>query len=229
MDVPNGRPFKDAIYKQFARIGKCLSSERRLELLDLLSQGEKSVEKLAQQTNMTIANVSQHLQVLSEACLVTSRKKGTFVYYELANTAVNELLLSLWRAGEHQLSDVQRIKEQFLNPRDSFHKVTLDEVLSRQKLGEIILIDVRPIEEYEYDHVPGALSIPMNELVEQMNKQSSNLDIVVYCRGPYCAYAAQAVEELRNKGFQAYRLEEGINEWKQHMKSLRFSDERIMR
>lgn len=220
MDVTNGRPLKDAIYKQFARIGKCLSSDRRLELLHLLSQGEKSVDKLAQQTDLTIANVSQHLQVLSEARLVTSRKKGTFVYYELANAAVNELLLSLWQTGEQQLADIQKIKEQFLNPHDGFHTISLDEALAKHKRGEIILIDVRPSEEYEYVHIPGAISIPHGKLAEHLNELPNNLVIVTYCRGPYCVYATQAAMELRNNGFQAYSLEEGVHEWKQQTGNL---------
>ncbi|MGG1312675.1 metalloregulator ArsR/SmtB family transcription factor [Cohnella laeviribosi] len=220
MDNKSGRPFKDAIYKQFARIGKCLSSERRLELLNLLSQGAKSVEKLAQQTDMTIANVSQHLQVLSEARLVTSKKRGTYVYYELANTAVNELLLSLWKTGEQQLADIQKIKEEFMNPHGGFHTISLEEALAKHKQGEIILVDVRPSEEYEYDHIPGAISIPIDELAEHMNELPSDLEIVTYCRGPYCVYSAQAVLELRNKGFLAYRLEEGVHEWKQHTGNL---------
>lgn len=221
MDTNVGRPFKDEIYKQFARIGKCLSSDRRLELLHLLSQREKSVEKLAQQTDMTIANVSQHLHILSEARLVSSRKKGTFVYYELANAAVNELLLALWKTGEQQLADIQKIKDQFLNPLGDYHKISLDESLDKHKRGEIVLIDVRPSEEYEYDHIPGAISIPLGELAEHLNELPTNLEIVTYCRGPYCAYATQAALELRNKGFHAHRLEEGVHEWKQHMSNLR--------
>jgi rhodanese-related sulfurtransferase/DNA-binding transcriptional ArsR family regulator len=216
----NARPFKDAIYKQFARIGKSISSERRLELLNLLSQGAKSVEKLALQTDMSIANVSQHLQILSEARLVSSKKKGTFVYYELANKAVIEFLLSLWRTGEQQLTDIQKIKDDFMHPLDGFNTISLEEALVKQQQGEIVLVDVRPSEEYESDHIPGAISIPIDELASHLSDLPTEREIVTYCRGPYCVYSAQAVSELRNKGFMAYRMEEGVQEWKQHTGNL---------
>lgn len=216
MDDSNAIPFKDAIYKQFARIGKCLSSEKRLELLDLMSQGAKSVEKLARQTGMSTANVSRHLQILAEARLVSSRKKGTFVYYELANPAVNELLLALWKAGERQLTDIRRIKDQLWHTQDRLYPMPLAEALEKQRQGDIVLIDVRPAEEYEYGHIAGAISVPMHALAERMQQWSGELEIVAYCRGPYCAYAAHAVKELRTHGFAAYHLEEGVNEWKQY-------------
>lgn len=210
----NARPFKDAVYKQFARIGKCLSSEKRLELLHLLSQGSKSVERLAQQTGMSIANVSQHLQVLAEARLVTSRKKGTFVYYELADGTVTDLLLSLWRTGERQLADIHQIKADFMNTEEGFLTIPLDEALDKLEKGEIVLIDVRPADEYEHDHIPGAISVPIEELADFMRGLPNDRDVVAYCRGPYCAYAAQAVTEFRSQGFQAFRLEEGVHEWR---------------
>lgn len=217
MGTTDGRPFKDAIYKQFARIGKSLSSERRLELLNLLSQGSKSVEKLAQQADMSIANVSQHLQVLSEARLVMSKKKGTFVYYELANPAVIELLLSLWRTGEQQLSDIQKIKDDFINPEDGFYTISLEEALTKHEKGEIVLVDVRPSEEYEYAHIPGAISVPIDEFADHIRELPNELEIVTYCRGPYCMYSAQAVSALRNKGHMAFRMEEGVHEWRKFM------------
>ncbi|WP_373228625.1 metalloregulator ArsR/SmtB family transcription factor [Cohnella sp.] len=216
MNITKGRLFKDGIYKQFSRIGKSLSSEKRLELLNLLSQGPKSVEKLAQSTDMPIANVSHHLQVLSEARLVKSRKKGTFVFYEVADPSVITFLLALWEVGEQQLTDIKRLKEDFMNGTKGCHTLTLEEVMTKQNGGEIVLLDVRPTEEYNSDHIPGALSIPIDELAAHLNNLPADREIVAYCRGPYCVYAAQAVSELRNKGFSAFRIEEGVHEWKQH-------------
>lgn len=217
MNITNGRLFKDDIYKQFSRIGKSLSSEKRLELLNLLSQGPKSVEKLAQSTDMPIANVSHHLQVLSEARLVKSRKKGTYVFYELADPSVITFLLALWEVGEKQLTDIKRLKQEFMNGTEGYHTLTLEEVMAKQNGGEIVLLDVRPTEEYDSGHIPGALSIPIDELAAHLNNLPADREIVAYCRGPYCVYAAQAVSELRNKGFSAYRMEEGVHEWKQHI------------
>lgn len=209
------RPFKNQIYKQFSRIGKCLSSEKRLEMLHLLSQGTKSVEKLAEQTNLTIANASQHLQILAEAQLVTFTKKGTYVFYELANPAVVQLMQVLWMTGEQQIDEILRIKASFIQPEDELRTMTLQEAILKQQRGEILLVDVRPSDEYDYEHIPGALSIPYRQLEDEMNYFSMDKEIVMYCRGPYCIHAAEAVKLLRMKGYKAFRIEEGINEWRQ--------------
>lgn len=207
------RDFKDSIYQQFAKVGKALSSPKRLELLDLLCQGSKSVESLAQNTEMSIANVSQHLQNLLEARLVKVQKKGTYAFYELADKSVAEFVMSMHRLSETQHAEVQRIKETFLNQQGALEPIDLEEVLNRMKDGNVILIDVRPKDEYDTDHIPGAVSIPIDQLNDQLSMIQAEKEIVAYCRGPYCVYAIQAVELLRNHGFSAHRIEAGVLEW----------------
>lgn len=211
--ILSSRDFKDSIYQQFAKVGKALSSPKRLELLDLLSQGRKSVESLAQNTEMSIANVSQHLQNLLEARLVKVQKKGTYAFYELADKSVAEFVISMHRLSETQHAEVQRIKETFLNQQGALEPIDLEEVLNRMKEGNVILIDVRPKDEYDTDHIPGAVSIPIDQLNDQLSMIQSDKEIVAYCRGPYCIYAIQAVELLRNHGFSAHRIEAGVLEW----------------
>lgn len=214
--IPSSRVFKDGLYQQFARIGKCLSSDKRLELLNLLSQGPKSVEKLALDTEMSIANVSRHLQILHDARLIKYNKKGTYVIYELADPSVADFLLSLWKVCEQQLTDVKRIKGDFLNHFIELKTIAMDELLGKMRSGSIVLLDVRPKEEYEAGHIPGAISVPMEELEQRLGSLPQNVEIAAYCRGPYCVFAAQAVTLLQSEGFIAHRLEEGVHEWRQY-------------
>ncbi|WP_159888676.1 ArsR/SmtB family transcription factor [Paenibacillus puerhi] len=210
------RAFKDDVYRQFARIGKCLSSDKRLELMHLLSQGPKSVEKLAQATEMSVANVSRHLQILLDANLVKFNKKGTYVIYTLASPKIADFLTSLWRISEMQLADIGRIKNDFMSQSGDVQVLSLDEVLTRMEEGSIILLDVRPTDEFETGHIPGAISVPMEDLHEYLTKLPREIEIAAYCRGPYCVYSAQAVEKLRQEGFTAFRLEAGVFEWREH-------------
>nr|AGS50314.1 hypothetical protein [uncultured bacterium Ele45G2]AIF26564.1 putative ArsS family transcriptional regulator [uncultured bacterium fosmid pJB45G2] len=211
-----GRDYKEELFRQFARIGKCLSSDKRLELLHLLSQGPKSVERLAQATDMSVANVSRHLQILLDANLVKFSKKGTYVIYTLASSDICGFLTSLWRICESQLADIARIKTAFINQFENLESLSLNEVLSRMEEGSIILLDVRPAEEYEADHIPGAISVPMEELHRYLQGLPKEIQIAAYCRGPYCVYSAQAVDEMRREGFTAFRLEEGVYEWQEY-------------
>ncbi|MFF2089282.1 metalloregulator ArsR/SmtB family transcription factor [Paenibacillus sp. NPDC058174] len=210
------RDFKDSLYRQFARIGKSMSSEKRLEILHLLSQGPKAVERLASSTNSSIANVSKHLQVLSESRLVKYHKQGNYVFYELANPQVAEFLLSLWNIGEVQLTDVQRIKEEYQQNFSAIQTLTMDELVSKMNSSEVVLLDVRPKDEFQTAHIPGALSIPIDELEAQIAALPKDREIVAYCRGPYCIYATQAVQFLQEYGYQAFRIEEGVLEWEQY-------------
>ncbi|MDF2722681.1 MAG: ArsR family transcriptional regulator [Paenibacillus sp.] len=210
------RAFNDELYQQFSRIGKCLSSDKRLELLNLLSQGPKTVEKLVQNTGMTFANASRHLQILLDARLVKFSKKGTYVIYELADRAVYEFLSSLWKVCEHQLADVKRIKDDLLNHFDEFQTVSMKELHDKLKAGTIVLLDVRPRDEYEADHIAGAISVPIHEIERHLQSLPRDVEIAAYCRGPYCIYSAQAVQLLRSEGFAAYRLEEGVQEWREY-------------
>jgi rhodanese-related sulfurtransferase/predicted transcriptional regulator len=224
MKNPNRR-FKDAIYEQFSRIGKAVSSPKRLELLDILCQGERNVETLAKETGLTVANASQHLQVLRAARLVETEKMGLNVTYRLADQMVCEFFLSMRVVAENRLAEVEQIKRRFLEGREGMEPVDRDALLNRVREGAVTVLDVRPSEEYQAGHIPGAISIPLNELELRMSGLPPNQEIVAYCRGPYCVLAIQAVEVLRAKGFNAVRLEEGIQDWRAMGFSVAVGDE----
>jgi rhodanese-related sulfurtransferase len=211
MRNPN-RLFKDAIYGQFARIGKAVSSPKRLELLDLLCQGERTVEVLAKESGLTVANASQHLQVLRAARLVEAEKEGLFVIYRLADQSVCEFFRSMRVLAESRLAEVEQIKRRFLEGREGMEPVDRDALLELVREGAVTVLDVRPVEEYNAGHISGALSIPLKELQLHLTQLPRNQEIVAYCRGPYCVLSIQAVEMLRAKGFHAVRLEEGIQD-----------------
>lgn len=212
------RALKDMLYQEFARIGKSLSSPKRLEILDLLSQSPKSVEGLARDTGMTVANVSQHLQTLHHARLVNYKKQGNFVIYELADDAVSEFMGSLHRLSEKQLVQVQQIKKEFISQPFEMEAVSLADLHKRMEHGEVLLIDVRPRAEYEAAHIPGAVSIPIEELQTKLASLPANCDVVAYCRGPYCLMSVEAVEILKASGYKAFRLEDSVQDWKEFVK-----------
>ncbi|MBE1442753.1 ArsR/SmtB family transcription factor [Paenibacillus sp. OAS669] len=212
-DAQLAQIYKEQLFLQYARIGKCLSSERRLEILSLLSNGSKSVETIAHQTGMNLANVSRHLQILLDANLVRFTKKGTYVIYSLANPMVAEFLTSLWKISEHQLSDVPRLKQNIYQHYNNVRTISKKEVLERMKLGNFLILDVRPKDEYETEHIEGAISVPMEELDDYLQNLPKDTEIAAYCRGPYCVFTTQAVEQMQKKGFKAYRIEEGVHEW----------------
>jgi rhodanese-related sulfurtransferase len=211
MKNPN-RAFKDAIYEQFARIGKAVSSPKRLELLDLLCQGPRTVEVLAKESGLAVANASQHLQVLRAARLVAAEKEGLFVIYRLADKTVCEFFRTMRVLAESQLAEVEQIKRRFLEGREGMEPVDRDELLELVREEAVTVLDVRPVEEYNAAHIPGALSIPLKELKLHLAELSRDQEIVAYCRGPYCVLSVQAVEMLRAQGFNAVRLEEGIQD-----------------
>lgn len=211
MKNPN-RYFKDSIYEQFSRIGKAVSSPKRLELLDILCQGERTVEALAKETDLSVANASQHLQVLRAARLVETEKMGLYVSYRLADQMVCEFFLSMRVLAEKRLAEVEQIKRRFLEGREGMEPVDRDELLKRVREGAVTVIDVRPSEEFQAGHIPGAISIPLQELKRRLSKLPRDQEVVAYCRGPYCVLAVEAVEILRAKGFNAIRLEEGIQD-----------------
>jgi rhodanese-related sulfurtransferase len=213
MRNPNRR-FKDTIYEQFARIGRAVSSPRRLELLDLLCQGERTVEVLAKETGMTVANASQHLHVLHAARLVETEKQGLFVIYRLADQKVCEFFRAMRVLAEQRLAEVEQIKRQFLEGREGMEPVDRDSLLKRVRGGEVTVLDVRPAEEYLAGHIPGAISIQLKELKRHLSGLPRDKDIVAYCRGPYCVLSIQAVEILRENGLSAVRLEEGVQDWR---------------
>ncbi len=208
---PN-RLFKDAIYEQFARIGKAVSSPKRLELLDLLCQGERTVEVLAKESGLAVANASQHLQVLRAARLVETEKAGLFVVYRLADQTVCEFYRTMRVLAESRLAEVEQIKRRFLEGREGMEPVDRDELLKLVREEAVTVLDVRPVEEYNAAHIPGSLSIPLKELKLHLAELPRNQEIVAYCRGPFCVLSVQAVEMLRAQGFNAVRLEEGIQD-----------------
>ena len=213
MKNPN-RAFKDAIYEQFARIGKAVASPIRLELLDLLCQGPRTVEVLAKESGQTVANASQHLQVLRISRLVETEKKGLFVTYRLADSAVCEFFRAMRILAESRLAEVEQIKRQFLEGREGMEPVEREELLKLVRQGAVTVLDVRPIDEFKAGHVAGALSIPLKELKLRLSELPRDQEIAAYCRGPYCVLSVEAVEFLRAEGFQAIRIEEGIQDFR---------------
>lgn len=208
------RTFKNRLYEQFARLGKALSNGHRLELLEVLAQGEHSVETLAQETGLPIANASQHLQVLRAAQLVEVRREGVYIYYRLADERVFRLWQAMREVGEAQLAEIDRLVQTYLQDRRHLEPISATELLTRIAKDEIILLDVRPAEEYAAGHLPDAHSIPLAELETRLGELPLTREIVAYCRGPYCVFADEAVALLRTNGYQAHRLEEGLPDWR---------------
>jgi rhodanese-related sulfurtransferase/DNA-binding transcriptional ArsR family regulator len=205
---------KAAIYRQIARIGQATASPSRLELLDLLSQGPRTVEALARQTGQSVATTSHHLQVLRRARLVDGEKAGLYVTYRLADPRVGDFFLELRQLTESRLAEVQQVTRQYLEQRGALEPVDNEELVRRVRAGEVAVIDVRPREEYVAGHIPGAISVPLADLPKRLSHLRKRRDIVAYCRGPYCVMALDAVDLLRRKGFRAQRLERGVVEWR---------------
>jgi rhodanese-related sulfurtransferase/DNA-binding HxlR family transcriptional regulator len=208
------RQFKDAIYEQLARIGKATSAPKRLELLELLCQGPRTVEALACQAAISTANASQHLQILRAARLVDAEKHGLHVEYRLTDHRVSDFFLQLRTLAESQLIELQQVAQQYLEERGALEAIKCEELRRRIRSGEVVVLDVRPAEEYQAGHIPRALSVPLTELKKRVNALPKSRDIVAYCRGPYCVMAIEAVELLRKKGFRAQRMELGVIEWR---------------
>lgn len=207
-------PVKAELYLQFARIGKALSNSNRLELLDLLAQCERPVEALAAQAHLSIANTSQHLQVLREAHLVKARKDGLQVYYQLADESVLSLLRQMQYLAQRQLAEVDRTVRLYYENPAQLEPVDAGELLKRMEQGEVLVLDVRPTMEYQAGHIPSAVSIPIRELEGRLAELPKNKEIVAYCRGPYCLYAPEAVELLAKSGYKARRLTIGLPDWR---------------
>ena len=208
-----GRRFKDEIYDQFSRIGKAVSSPKRLELLDILCQGERSVENLANETSLTIANTSQHLQVLKNSRLVEQEKKGLYVVYRPA-PMVCEFFLSMRKIAENRIAEIEQIKNRFLEGKKGMEPINRDSLIERIKNNEVTILDVRPPQEFRAGHIIGAVSVPLKELELLLAKLPKEKEIVAYCRGPYCVLSVEAVELLNKKGYHAVRLEEGVMDWR---------------
>jgi rhodanese-related sulfurtransferase len=207
------RDFKDASYGQLARIGKALASPKRLELLDLLCQAERTVEALAAETRMSVANTSQHLQVLQAARLVETRKNGRYVVYRLADALVCDFFRSFRLLAKDRLAEIEQIRRRFFSEGGALDPLDRETLLQRVQQRKAIVIDVRPSNEYLTAHIAGALPIPLEQLKQRLSELPRNKEVVAYCRGPFCVLAREAVELLRSHGFRAARLEDSVQDW----------------
>jgi rhodanese-related sulfurtransferase len=225
MATTNNR-FKTAIYEQFARIGKATSNPARLELLDLLSQGPRTVESLAREAGLGLTNASQHLKALRQTRLVDAEKSGLFVTYRLADDQVGHFLSALRLVAEARLAEVGDITRRFLDSRRGLEPVDRDRLIAKVRDGTVTVLDVRPAEEFRAGHLPGAVSIPLRELEPRLRELPRKRAVVAYCRGPYCVLAIEAVEMLRANGFTAYRLEDGVRDWQARGYAVATGDER---
>jgi rhodanese-related sulfurtransferase/DNA-binding transcriptional ArsR family regulator len=205
---------KERLYEELSRIGRALSSPKRLELLEILAQGERSVEALSRAVSLSVANTSHHLQALREARLVEGRKEGPFVHYRLVGHEVFDVVAMIRRLAETHVAEVDRLARECFGPRDDLEPVGREELLRRAKEGRVVVLDVRPAEEYRAGHIPGAVSIPVAELGRRLAKLPRGKEVVAYCRGPYCLMAYEAVAALRKRGRRARRLVDGFPEWR---------------
>lgn len=207
------REVKSALYEQFARVSKALASPKRVEIVDLLGQAERTVEALAQATSMGVTNTSAHLQVLKGARLVETRKEGTKVYYRL-DDEVSRLYAAIRDVARHRLAEVEQIARDYFAAREELEPLTRQELRKRLRTEDVVVVDVRPQEEYTAGHIPGAISLPVAELTDRIGELPLDVEIVAYCRGPYCVLAPEAVEILTLRGFRTRRLEDGFPEWR---------------
>ena len=205
--------FKQKLLEQFARLGKALGSEVRLELIELLIQCPTAVENLAKKVNLPIANVSQHLQVLKQVGLVKTERQGKSIIYKVGDRDVIDLFLKLQTVGERHLDEIDQLIERYLTSKDDLEGLSVEEVLRMAKRGEITLLDVRPAEEYAHSHLEGAINITLDELEERLADLPKSKMVVAYCRGSYCILSFEAVKRLREKGYKAMRTEDGIPNW----------------
>lgn len=209
-----GREFKDAMYDGLSKLLKALSNPFRLEIIEMLSQGEKSVEGIVQTTNLNFANASQHLQVLKNNNIVKSRKEKQYVFYSLVNSEFLSLYQHITKYAIHEIAELEKIMNRQREDNKSLNAVNLDELETMIGNENVLLLDVRPSAEFEFGHITGAVSIPMNELVAQLKDIPLDKEIIAYCRGPFCVLADEAVKLLNEKGYHVRRLDEGYPEWK---------------
>lgn len=207
------RTFKNKIYRELAKVVKALSNPHRLEILELLAQGRFSVEEIAGETDLTTANASQHLQVLKRVRLVSTEREGNYIYYRLAGRSVYKAWKALRDLGIERIAEVERVMRAFRESKQSVESLTSSELIRKMKEDDITILDVRPGPEYEEGHIAGSQNIPVDELEDKLDELPADREVVAYCRGPFCVFADEAVELLREKGFNARRLDEGYPEW----------------
>lgn len=209
------REFKDLVYEQFAKMAQAFAAPKRLEIIDVLAQGERDVESLSKQVAMTVANTSRHLQILKQTRLVQSRREGVRIFYRLADEDVLSCWINIRTMAEKRSAEIKEVARIFFEERDTLEPVSKDNLLQRMQEDEVTILDVRPPEEYRAGHIAGALSIPVSELKTRLNEIPRDREIVAYCRGPYCVMSAEAMSILRESGFRALRFKEGLPEWKE--------------
>lgn len=209
-----GDSAKSALYQQLARVAQALGSPGRLQILEYVAQGERSVDALATMSGLSVANTSKHLQALRQAGLVTARKEGLRVYYLLAGDDVVALVSALRAVTEHRVADMERLVSLWFSHRDEMEPVPAAELLARARKGLVTVLDVRPAEEYAAAHIPGAINVPLDKLESYLSRLPKRKEVVAYCRGPYCLMSFEAVATLRKRGWRARRLENGLPEWR---------------
>jgi rhodanese-related sulfurtransferase len=214
MNAADHREFKDRLFEQFARVGKALASPRRLEIVDLLAQGERTVEEIARETSMSVASASQHLQALKAARMVEVRREGLYVHYRLADEDVFRTWQAVRGLAESRLAEVDGVVEAYLEERDALEAVDAAELMERLSEGSVIVLDVRPEAEYRAGHIPSALSVPVDALEAALQTLPKDREMVAYCRGPYCVFSDEAVAFLRARGYRARRLRQGLPDWR---------------
>lgn len=205
---------KRLLMRQFAAIAKAVAHEHRLALLEILAQGERSVEALAERTGLSLANASHHLQQMRRAGLIEARREGKYVFHRIADDAVIDLVAALTRIGERHVAEVRQIVRSYLDARDGMEPVSRSELRARMKAGLVQVLDVRPADEFAMGHLPGAINIPLDQLKKRLSALDPAKEIVAYCRGPYCVLSFETVAILRKKGFNTRRLEDGLPEWR---------------
>jgi rhodanese-related sulfurtransferase/DNA-binding HxlR family transcriptional regulator len=208
------REAKDALFGGFAEVAKALGSGRRAEIVDVLAQGERSVDEIAGEIDQSVANTSHHLQALARAGLVSSRREGTRVFYSLSSDRVGELWAALRDVAAEHVAGIERLATAYLGDRGEIESITRRELVSRLRRRDVVLIDVRPSSEYEAGHIPGARSLPPDEVRKRLRELPKDVEVVAYCRGPFCVYADDAVRALGRRGIRARRLEDGFPEWR---------------
>jgi len=206
--------FKQDLFSQLARVGKAVGNGHRLEILEFLAQGERSVDALSKLAKLSVANTSQHLQMLRQSGLVLARKQGLKVFYRLSGYDVITLIDALRLVAQHHIAEVEQMVNTYLTVKDSLEPIPRKELLERVRTGLVTVLDVRPAEEFAAGHVPGAINVTVDELKQKLQEFDENQEIVAYCRGPHCVLAFDAVEQLRKQGLKARRLEDGFPEWK---------------
>lgn len=210
-----GRHFKDVVFEQFARIAYAFAAPKRLEIIDILVQGERDVDSLAREGAMTVANASRHLQILKAARLVENRREGVRIFYKLTDNDVFDCWKNLQSIAEKRVGEIREISSVFMQERDSMETISAAELWQRIRNNDVVVLDVRPESEYSQSHIPHSISLPLKQLKEKINELPDNIDVVAYCRGPYCVLSPEAVFILKKAGIKAVRLEDGLPEWKQ--------------